>query len=80
MAVPVEITAALAEMQQTIAQLRVELTDANQRRELLEKLVTSGDHGRSPKPQSMTSRKAFNSLPSYGGKAEDYDTWEFKMT
>ena len=28
----------------------------------------------------MTSRKAYNAIPHYTGKAEEYDTWKFKMT
>ena len=29
---------------------------------------------------SLTTKRAFSLLPSYTGKAEEYDTWRFQLT
>ena len=77
---PDELNAILNQMQSAIQSLRAELDESNRRREALETTLMGSGPVAGRKSLGMTSRKAFNALPHYGGKADEYDSWKFKVT
>ena len=71
----------LQQMRDTISSLRQELGEEGRRRMLLEARIRGPqDTGvQGSKQHDMVLRKMFNKVPQYSGKAEEYDSWKFKM-
>ena len=75
--------AAMAELQRLSTEMtRVNALNVQMMAELAELRATAKAHEeklKARKPDSMTKNKSFLSLPSYSGKADEYEEWKFKM-